>query len=123
VTVVLDASGIPVVTCTNQGGNQAPGQNPPKVSASGIQFLVHNTYTKNGTSPFNVETNDPQPDLTAKEMGCPNNNWTAKIDFVFWTNATLKVYTGDITGPVGLIQDFTCTTTRNPDKVTCTPTK
>ena len=122
VTVELDASGIPLVTCTNQGGNQAPGQNPPKVSATGTQFLSHNIFTKNGTSPFNVETNDPQLGLTAKQMGCPNNNWKAKIDFVFWTQATIKVHTGDITGPVGLKQDFACTTTHNPDSVTCTPT-
>ena len=122
VTVVLDASGIPVVTCTNQGGNQAPGQNPPKVSATGSQFLASAVFTKNGTSPFDVETNDPQPGLTPKQMGCPNNNWTARIDFVLWTNATITVHTGEITGPIGLQQKFTCTTTQNPDSVTCTPT-
>jgi hypothetical protein len=32
VTVVLDASGIPAITCTNNGGNDVPGQSSPKVS-------------------------------------------------------------------------------------------
>ena len=39
VIVQLQASGFPEVTCTNQGGNQAPGQNPPKVSSVGDQYL------------------------------------------------------------------------------------
>lgn len=122
VTVILDATGIPVVTCTNPGGAQAPGQNPPKVSATGTQFLVHNTYTKNGTSPFNVETQQQTDGLTAKHLGCPSNKWTAEIVFVFWTNATIIVRAGSVTGPILLQQNFVCTTTRTPPSVTCTPT-
>ena len=119
VTVVLDATGIPAVTCTNQGGNQAPGQNPGKVSASGSEFLVHENYTKNGRSAFFVETDEPQPGLTAKQMGCPSDTWTANIDFVFWTNATITV-TDTASGLVLLQQNYTCITTRNPDSVSCT---
>jgi hypothetical protein len=120
VAVILDATGIPVVTCTNQGGTQAPGQNPPKVSARGAQFLVHETYTKNGSAGFEVETNDPLPS-SAKKMGCPNNTWTATIDFVFWTQATIEVRDGTMTGAVLLHQDFGCVTTRTPASVSCTP--
>ena len=119
VTVQLNASGIPAVLCTNRGGNQAPGQNPPKISASGEQFLVHENYTKNGRSAFAVETEDPQPGLTAKQMGCPNNSWSASIDFVFWTNATITV-TNTLSGALLSQQNYTCITTRNPDSVSCT---
>ena len=119
VTVELQASGIPAVLCTNPAGNTAPGQNPPKVSASGEQFLVNENYTKNGKSPFEVETSDPQPGLTAKQMGCPNNSWTAAIDFVFWTDATISVY-NTATGALLLTQEYSCVTTRNPDTVSCT---
>lgn len=119
ITVELQASGVPAVLCTNPAGNTAPGQNPPKVSASGEQFLVHETYTKNGKSPFAVETDEPQPGLTAKKMGCPNNSWTASIDFVFWTNAILTVK-NTATADVLVQQNYTCTTTRFPPTVTCT---
>jgi hypothetical protein len=119
VTVILDATGTPVVSCTNQGGQQAPGQNPPKVSARGTQFLVHETYTKNGSTGFMVETSDPLPS-SAKKMGCPSNSWTAAIDFVFWTKATIEV-ANSVTGEILLRQDFACETTRFPASVSCTP--
>lgn len=119
VSVVLDAAGIPDVSCTNNGGNRAPGQNPPKVSASGTQYLIHETYTKNGRSPFNVETEEPLPGLTAEQLGCPNNNWTASIDFVYWTEATLSVY-DTASGALLSQQDYTCVTTRYPASVQCT---
>jgi hypothetical protein len=117
VFVELDASGVPVVTCTNQGGNQAPGQNPPKVSASGKTSLFGtDPVRKNGKSPFGVETSEPAPFLTGTAGGCPNDNWTATIDFVYWTHATISVY--DLaTGDLLLTQDFVCTTTRT--SVTC----
>jgi len=121
VSVTLDASGIPVVTCTNQGGNQAPGQNPPKVSASGLATLYGvDLAQKNGKSPFEAETDEPSPFLTGLAGGCPNNNWAAEIDFVYWTEATITVKSL-ITGAVLAQQDYTCTTTRTT--VTCTPVK
>jgi hypothetical protein len=119
-TVFLDASGMPAVTCTNQGGNTAPGQNPPKVSASGEQYLAHQIFTKNGTSPFSVKTNSPAA-LDARTMGCPNGNWSASIDFVFWTDATVRVVNNS-TGDKVLEQSFACTTTRTPASVSCQPT-
>jgi hypothetical protein len=119
VAVVLEASGIPEVTCTNQGGTMAPGQNPPRVSARGSQFLVHQTYTKNGTSPFSVETADPQTGLSAKALGCANNNWTAAITFVYWTDAVVTVRAGNAYGPILLRQQFACVTTKAG--VSCLP--
>jgi hypothetical protein len=121
VAVILDATGIPVVSCRNQAGHLVPGQNPPKVSARGTQILVHETYTRNGSAGFTVETNDPLPS-SAKKMGCPNDNWTATIDFVFWTKAIIEVRANIVTGDLLLRQDFDCVTTRSPASVRCTPT-
>jgi hypothetical protein len=118
VKVQLDASGFPLVICTNQGGNQAPGQNPPKVSASGYQDILK--VYKNGKSPFDVETEDPPEFVDPIVYGCPNENWTAQIDFIFWTDATISVY--DLyTNELLASQDYTCTTTLT--SVTCDPVK
>jgi hypothetical protein len=120
VTVRLDAVGIPEVSCTNKGGTQAPGQNPVAISASGAEFLVHESYTKNGSSPFVVETEDPSATFTAKQMGCANNTWTAVIEFVYWTHAKLTVL-DTASGATLAEQNYDCVTVRVPeDKVTCT---
>lgn len=117
VTVELTASGIPVVTCTSPGGNQAPGQNPSRVSATGEQFVVPQDINKKGKALVSVETQEEQ--ITGTQGGCPNDHWTAQIDFVFWTNATITV-TDNATSIVLLQQNYTCITTRNPDSVSCT---
>ena len=116
VKVILEASGVPAVTCTNQGRNPAPGQNPPNISATGAQTLQDRT--KNGKSPFDVEASVPET-LPGLQGGCPNNNWTAHIDFVFWDRAKITV-TNLAGNTILLQQDYTCITTRNPDAVTCT---
>jgi hypothetical protein len=122
VTVVLDASGIPAITCTNYGGNDVPGQSYPKVSASGQQFLPgSDPRTKNGRSPFRTETIDPVS-LPWDVAGCPNSNWTARIDFIFWTDATISVY-DTATGALLASQSYVCTTTRFPPSVSCAPVK
>lgn len=120
VTVTLSAIGDPVVDCINQGSNQSPGQNPPKVIAGGIQEIPSDLVTKKGTAPLDI-TAEPGS-ITGTEGGCPNNNWTARIVFVFWTNATITV-TDNVTGDLLLLQNYTCVTTRNADNtgtVSCT---
>jgi hypothetical protein len=118
VSVVIDASGIPVITCINLGGNQVPGQSYPKVTASGNQLLDgDSSVRKNGTSPFGVETVDPET-IPWDQAGCPNENWAGHIDFIFWTDASISVFDAS-TQVLLLKQDYACTTTLT--SVSCTP--
>ena len=118
VTMVLDASGTPAITCINHGGNSVPGQSSPKVAATGKQSLKgDDPVRKNGKSPFGVETVDPQF-IPWDQAGCPNSNWVGHIDFIFWTDATISVLNTSTQGLL-LKQNYACTTTRT--SVTCTP--
>ncbi len=122
VTVVLDASGERAqISCINNGGAIVPGQSSPKIEAVGMDNLAGNDASrKNGKAPFDTETSDFIPWDAA---GCPNSSWVGRIDFVFWTAATLTVHLG-YNSPNGAIlatQDYTCVTTRDPDSVSCTP--
>jgi hypothetical protein len=122
VTIVLDASGIPAITCTNYGGNDAPGQSYPKISAVGQQTLLGNDpLRKNGKAAFFTETDDPET-IPWDVAGCPNSNWTAHVDFIFWTDATILVY-DTATNVLLASQDYTCITTRDPASVSCTAVK
>lgn len=129
VLVVLTASGIPQVVCKNQGGNIAPGQKAPRVSAEGSQLLPGNDpLRKNGKAPFNteasVDTSVPLPGPST-QYGCPNDGWTAYYSgFVFWDTAEIKV-TDDPFTTILASQNYSCVTTaatkKTPASVSCTP--
>jgi hypothetical protein len=89
--VQLNASGVPDVTCTSPGGNESPGQNPGSVDVSGGQFIPVSSLDKNGNVPFSVTTSPPAT-ITGKQGGCPNNNWTATINSIDFSSATIIVY-------------------------------
>jgi hypothetical protein len=89
--VVLEATGVPVVSCTNPGGNQAPGQNPPKITTDGNQQIGITQITKKGAATLDVTTDLPGS-FPGSQMGCPNDNWTATIVGIQFTNATISVF-------------------------------
>jgi hypothetical protein len=76
-------------TCTNFGGNQAPGQNPAPITVSGSQAIPASEI-KNGNTPFNVVTLAP-PTIILGAPDCPNPNWTEEITDLAFTSTIITV--------------------------------
>jgi hypothetical protein len=89
VLITLTARANVTSTCTNQGGNQAPGQNPAPITVSGSEAIPAGEI-KNGTVSFNVNTAAPNP-IIAGAPDCPNTNWTEAITNLAFTSAVITV--------------------------------
>jgi hypothetical protein len=103
VLVTLTATAAATSTCTNQGGTQAPGQNPAEVTVSGSQSIPAEEI-KNGNTSFDVTTIAPVTPIPGAP-GCPNSNWRQDITDLSFTTATITVEQ-----PAGnLVLTVTCT--------------
>ena len=89
VLVVMVAQANITTTCTNNGGNAAPGQNPAPITVSGSEAIPAEEV-KNGTTPFIVRTNPPTPSI-AGAPDCPNPHWVESINDLFLTSATITI--------------------------------
>ena len=89
VLVTLTAEADVASTCTNQGGNQAPGQNPAPLTVTG-SVAIPASEIKNGNTPFTFATVAPDP-IIAGAPGCPNTNWTEAIEDLAFTSAVITV--------------------------------
>jgi hypothetical protein len=81
----VSASGVADVTCTNPGGEVAPGQS---FSFEGAGSTGDQLTPRNGQFRFSVETISP----TAPPGSCPNPMWTATVTDVHFTDATLTLF-------------------------------
>jgi hypothetical protein len=89
VLISLTAQANVTATCTNQGGNAAPGQNPAPISVSGGQAIPEEEL-KNGNTPFDVVTVAPVTSILGAP-DCPNPNWREEIVDLSFTSAVLTV--------------------------------
>jgi hypothetical protein len=87
---VLTATGNTTSTCTNQGGNQAPGQNPAPVTLVGATPVPAGDI-KNGNVTITTTTDEPVTPVPGAP-GCPNTNWREDITDVSFTSATIRLF-------------------------------
>jgi hypothetical protein len=94
VLVSLTAQANTTSTCTNQGGNQAPGHNPAPITVAGTQAIPA-TEVKNGNASFNVRTLDPVVSIPGAP-DCPNGNWSEDLTDLQFTSATIEIEQGGV---------------------------
>jgi len=95
VFITITATADPTAICTNNGGNEAPGQNPAEVDVTGA-IAIPPGEIKNGNLTFSVTTDLPEQPTPA-EAGCPSSQWTAAITDMSFTSLTLTVVQNGIT--------------------------
>lgn len=89
VLITLVAQADVTSTCTNQGGNEAPGQNPAPITVTGSEAIPA-PEIQNGNTPFSVTTVAP-PSIIPGAPDCPNTNWTEAITDLAFTSAVITV--------------------------------
>jgi hypothetical protein len=87
---VLTATGNTTSLCTNQGGNQAPGQNPAPVTLVG-ETPIPAGDIKNGNVTISTSTAAPVTPVPGAP-GCPNPTWREDITAVAFTSATIQLF-------------------------------
>jgi hypothetical protein len=107
VLIVVTADADVTSTCTNQGGNAAPGQNPAPITVIGSES-VPASEIKNGNLSFTVDTTEPEATIEGAP-DCANSNWTETIDDLAFTSATIQVYQPAVVSDANLVLTLQCT--------------
>jgi hypothetical protein len=90
-TAQLLVNGTALYTCTNKGGNAAPGQNPQPATGASPEVALNDSQ-KNGRDSVSVSATLTAPlHIGAKIAGCPGNNWTATLSSLTVVSATLVI--------------------------------
>jgi hypothetical protein len=89
VVINLSATADVTAVCSNQGGNEAPGQNPAPITVAGSTIIPEGAV-KNGTVTFSVTTQAPATPI-AGAPDCANPNWTESITDLAFTSARTTV--------------------------------
>lgn len=107
--VQTSVSGFARYTCTNQGGNAAPGQNKVLIGPATSTTTLPASQIKNGNLTFttNPAVLAAPSTVSGQVAGCPNNNWTGTNPQATVTSITLTISQG------GALL-FTCTAS-NPN--------
>jgi len=92
----LTATGSATYTCSNKGGNPAPGQNPVPANpgSSGPINLGNSDHNGRGTITNIVATVTAPPTPTAQEVGCGgqgSTSWTVTLNNLTATAAHLEI--------------------------------
>ena len=95
-------TGLATYTCTNQGGNQAPGQNPvpAQPGSVSVQDLGNADHKGRGTISNLSATISAPPTPTAQAAGCGgggSQNWTVTLNALIATGAHLEIKQDGVT--------------------------
>jgi len=105
----LTATGLATYTCTNQGGNAAPGQNPVPANpgSSGPFNLGNSDHNGRGTITSITASVTAPPTPTAQQVGCGgtgSTKWTVTLNSLTATAAHLEITQG---GSLIFCRDYT----------------
>jgi hypothetical protein len=109
----ITASGIASVACTNNGGTKAPGQNYPHVDGTDDQGVPSDQIDAKGKVSLSLEAIpelELNPNIGWEAGGCPNENWTGIVDFVYWQSLRLDILEYATNKTTTYL--YTCVTTR-----------
>ncbi len=96
VDIVVTTSGFAVYTCTNNGGNDAAGQNRVLTGPETTPTHISGSEIKNGNLTFTTDAAvlSAAETVTGAEAGCPNPNWTGTDPQLTLTDITLDFSQG-----------------------------
>jgi hypothetical protein len=96
ITATTTVSGFAVYTCTNKGGNVAPGQNQVTAGPSTTSTVLPAANAVNGHLTFTTNSNTltVPSTVSGSVAGCPNSNWTGTTPQVTETSIELTLSQG-----------------------------